>query len=263
MLLLQLQQELCRFLTRRTPTLGGSMHFSRSAVLVAAGAVILSGTSYFLLRSPRTPGNDSMAATLEDFRIRKEAPKDASIETILAERDAIAAAARSKLAGAGIASGHETALADAFADMLTAYRQPTVDKFFQFYQSRGVSLDPAKTEPRRRVWERVSLMTDRRRVAIDSIAVSRLPRSQLASTVPGPDQFISTIRPAEALERGLSLDSIDSITCLAINVPAQERGPGSAYTLTIGFVRAGTGHWLPVMNRIEGATERPVYLLPL
>jgi len=241
------------------------MRASRSAVVTVAGVVILLGTGYFLLRSTSKPAGGSEAALLEDFRKRNDAPKDASDESIMGEREGIANAARLVLVKSGTARGREAGLADAFADLLTAYRQPTPEHFIRFYESRGVRMDDQRIARLQQGWDKVSLMTEGRRVAIDSVAASAISKASLGSGPGsgGSNMFVKWVRDDVAGERGLAVGWTTPVIALSINVEAQRQGPGSAYTLTIGFVQTGTGNWLPVMIRIEGATERPVYFPPL
>ncbi len=240
------------------------MQLSRTKVLLVAGALVLVGTSYFLLRPRQKPGNEGVAALQEDFRLRKAAPVDVAADAIVGQRDQIADRARAKLVEARLAPGHEAEIAGAFADLITAYRSPTAEKFIEFNESRGVPSDPERLERRRQGWSRANLMAAGRRTDPDSITASTIFKaSETSVSDTGASKFYSWIKPDHAVERGLSVNSSVRVVCLTIRMLEQEQGPGSPYNLMIDFARAKSGKWLPVINLMEGATERPVYQLPL
>jgi|GEM_PF-2347429 len=220
---------------------------------------------YFTRRSANRTGNPEIAAAEAKFAAMAKEPRDVSSSDSESERALISQAAVKKLKAGVVVPGREQQLADAFAEFLTAYRSEEPGRFVDYYHHQGVPLDAAGVGRVERSWAKTSLMTVGRKVDIESIRFSTIRKSVANSvTDSAANSFVQWISSEKANVRGVNISDQTPVYCVTINVAKHELGTGGPYSLSIGFVPRDNGRsWIPVMNWLQGISDRPVAHPPL
>lgn len=212
------------------------------------------------------PTHRPEAEALEaQFRERAEETRDLNGDGIVAERTRIEEAALNAIKSSAIAPGKESSLAAAFADVITAYRSETPDKYLEYFEKRGIVLDETAKTRIQRAWSKTTIMTAGRKVDTNSIKATVIQKNvSNSATDPANNKFVQWITPEKSKLRDVDITAQTQVNCLSIDVLKHENGSGGAYSLTVGFVsRVGDGGWVPAMNLLSNATDRPVAHPPL